>query len=44
MQLIIIHCIFFGFFVFVGRPRTLAPVAYSHDSVAKQWPRYCEAP
>ena len=23
--------------------RTLANTAYSHDSGAKQWPRYCEA-
>ena len=27
-----------------GRRRTLAPAAYSHDSMAKQWPRYCEPP
>ena len=31
------------FFLFLwGRRRTLAPAAYSHDSLAKQWPRYCE--
>ena len=29
---------------FVRRRRTLAPAAYSHDLVAKQWPRYCEPP
>ena len=27
-----------------GRRRTLAPAAYSHDSLAKQWHRYCEPP
>ena len=27
-----------------GSASTLALAAYSHDSVAKQWPRNCEAP
>ena len=44
MNFLIIYCIFFVLGDLWGRPRTLATAAYSHDSVAKQWPRYCEAP
>ena len=33
---------FLCFLYLWGRRRTLAPTAYSHDSLAKQWPRYCE--
>ena len=43
-EFLIIYCIFFVLGDFWGRPRTLAPAAYRHDSVAKQWPSYCEAP
>ena len=43
-ELLKMYCIFFDFFVLWGRRRTLAPAAYSHDSLAKQWPRYCEPP
>ena len=28
----------------MGLPPILAPAAYSHDPVAKKWPRNCEAP
>ena len=38
------YCIFFVFGVLWGCRRTHAPAAYSHDSLAKQWPRYCEPP
>ena len=38
------YCIFFVFVFLWGRRRTLAPAAYSHDLLAKQWPRYCEPP
>lgn len=30
-ELLIIHCIFFVFFYFWGRRRTLAPVVYSYQ-------------
>ena len=42
-ELLKIYCIFFFFCVW-GRRRTLAPAAYSHDLLVKQWPRYCEPP
>ena len=32
------------FFYLWKLPPTLAPAAYSHGSVTKQWPRNCEAP
>ena len=38
------YCIFFVFVCLWELPPTLAPAAYSHGSVAKQWPRNCEAP
>ena len=43
-ELLQIYCIFFLFFCVWELPPTLAPAAYSHGSVAKQWPRNCEAP
>ena len=42
-KLLKIYCIFCGFYLW-KLPPTLAPAAYSHDSVTKQWPRNCEAP
>ena len=43
-KLLKIYCIFFLFFHLWKLPPTLAPSAYSHGSVTKQWPRNCEAP
>ena len=44
-ELLIIYCIFFVFIFYLWElPPTLAPAVYSHGSVAKQWPRNCEAP
>ena len=43
-ELLIIPCIFYFFFNLWGMPPTLALTAYSHDSVAKPWPRNCEVP
>ena len=45
-KLLQIYCTFFGFFIYDlwKLPPTLAPAAYSHGSVTKQWPRNCEAP
>ena len=41
-QLLKIYCIFFVLFYLWKLPSTLAPTAYSHSSVTKQWPRNCE--
>ena len=40
------ECIAFSvFFFYLWKvPPTIAPVAYSHGSVTKQWPRNSEAP
>ena len=43
-ELLIIYCISLCFFYLWELPSTLAPAAYSHGSVAKQWPRNCEPP
>ena len=43
-EFLTIYCIFFVLGDLWKGPRTLANTAYSHDSGAKQWPRYCEAP
>ena len=43
-KLLKIYCIFFFYFYLWKVPPTLAPAAYSHGSVTKQWPRNCEAP
>ena len=40
----LLHFPFFICFYLWELPPTLAPAAYSHRSVAKQWPRSCEAP
>ena len=31
------------YFIYGNLPPTLAPAAYSHGSLTKQWPRNCEA-
>ena len=38
----LLHFLFLFLYLW-GLPPTLAPAASSHDSGAKQWPRYCEA-
>ena len=43
-ELLIIYCIFIVFLNLWRRRRSVAPAAYSHDLVAKKWPRYCEPP
>ena len=44
MQGIIDNLLQFLCFLYLrGLSPTLAPAAYSLDSVAKHWPRYCEA-
>ena len=43
-KLLQIYCIFLFIFYLLKLPPTLASAAYSHGSVAKQWPHNCEAP
>ena len=43
-KLLKVYCIFCILFYLWKLPPTLAPAAYSHGSVTKQWPRNCEAP
>ena len=43
-NLLKIYCNFSFLFYLWKLPPTLAPASYSHGSVAKQWPRNCEAP
>ena len=43
-ELLKIYFIFLFIFYLWELTPTLVPAAYSHGSVAKQWPRNCEAP